>query len=208
MTEVDTYKYLGLHIDNNLNFQSHHKKVTSRIQLKLNQFKKIRKFINNRASSLIYKCTLLPALEYADFIQDQGIVYINKTLQKIENQGLQIAYNQHILPYDQRDSSETLHRKSRLFRLIHQRKLHLLQFAFQLKNDITLLDTRNIPTRRRAGIVFKIRKSNHYKFPKDPYYCGMTAWNDLTVNTSLIEDKIAFTRAIKDSVQNPYVKVL
>ena len=36
LTEVNTYKYLGLHIDNNLNFQLHHKKVISQIQLKLN----------------------------------------------------------------------------------------------------------------------------------------------------------------------------
>ena len=54
--------------------------------------------------------------------------------------------------------------------IVHQRRLHLLQFAFQLKNDISLLDIRDIPTGRRAGIVFKILKSNHYKYPKNPYY--------------------------------------
>ena len=43
LTEVDTYKYLGLFIDNSLNFQLHHKKVVSQIQLKLNQFRKIYK---------------------------------------------------------------------------------------------------------------------------------------------------------------------
>ena len=170
LTEVNTYKYLRLHIDNNLNFQLHHKKVISQIQLKLNQFKKIRKFINKRAAILIYKCTILPVMEYADFIQEQRIIYINKPLQKFQNQGLSIAHNQHILPYDQRDSSETLHRNSRLVRLVHRRRLHLLQFAFQLKNDISLLDIRDIPTRRRAGIVFKILKSSHYKYPKNPYY--------------------------------------
>ena len=147
-------------------------------------------------------------MEYADYVHDQGINYINKALQKLQNQGLLIAHNQHILPYDQRDSSETLHRNSRLVRLVHRRRLHLLQFAFQLKNDMTLLDTRNIPTRRRAGIVFRISRSNHYKFPKNPYYRCMIEWNDLTVDMSLIDDKRAFSRNIKDLVQNPYVKVL
>ena len=192
LTEVNTYKYLGLHIDNNLNFQPHHKKLMSQVQLKLNQFRKIRIFINKRAAILIYKCTILPVMEYADFIQDQGINYINKAIQKLQNQGLLIAHNQHILPYDQRDSSETLHRNGRLSRLVHRRRLHLLQFAFQLKNDIALLDNRVIPTRRRAGIVFTIVKSNHYKFPKNPYYRCMVEWNNLTVEVSLIEDKAAF----------------
>ena len=76
LTEVDLYKYLGLHIDVNLNFQAHHKKLTSFVQLKLNHFKKIRNFINKKAAILIYKCTILPILEYADFLFDQGIIYI------------------------------------------------------------------------------------------------------------------------------------
>ena len=32
---------------------------------------------------MIYKCTILPVLEYADFILDQGIACINKALAKI-----------------------------------------------------------------------------------------------------------------------------
>ena len=95
-----------------------------------------------------------------------------------------------------------------MYRLIHRRKLHLLQFAYQLKEDVTLLDVRDIPTRRHAGILFALQKSNHYKFPKNPYYRCMLEWNSLAVDISLIDNKEAFSRAIKTSVQNPYVKVL
>ena len=147
----------------------------------------------------------LPVLEYADFIQDQGIIYINKAIQKLQNLGLLIAHDQHILSFDQRDSSETLHRNSKMFRLIHRRRLHLLQFAFWLKEDITLLDRTDIPTRRHAVTVFILSKSNHYKFHKNPYYRCMIEWNNLTVGMSLIEDKEAFSRAVKGTVQNPYV---
>ena len=148
-------------------------------------------------------------LEYADFIQDQGVIYINKEIQKLQNLGLLLAFNQHIiLPYDQHNSSETLHRNCRMSRLVHRRKSHLLRFAFRLKDDITLLDVRDIPTRRRAGILFKIIKSNHYKFPKNPYYRCMLEWNNLTVEMSLLDGKEAFTRAVKGIVQNPYIKVL
>ena len=68
LTEVEVYKYLGLHIDSSLNFQPHHKKLISQAQLKLSQFRKIRSFVNKKAAILIYKCTILPVLEYADFI--------------------------------------------------------------------------------------------------------------------------------------------
>ena len=50
LTEVDLYKYLGLHIDNNLNFQPHHKKQVSQVYLKISQFRKIRSFINTKAA--------------------------------------------------------------------------------------------------------------------------------------------------------------
>ena len=134
-------------------------------------------------------------IEYADFIQGQGIIYINKAIQKLQNVGLLIAHNQHIVPYDRRDSSDTLHRNSTLSRLIHRRRLHLLQFAFNLKDNFNLLDVRDIPTRRHIGVLFTVQKSNHYKYPKNPYYRCMLEWNNLTLETSLL--------AIKTPLQEP-----
>ena len=108
-------------------------------------------------------------LEY-DFICDQGLIYVNKSIQKLQNWGLSIAFTQHILPYYQRDSSDNLNRWSGVYRLVHRRTLHMLQFAFSLKTYPILLDNRDIPTRRRDGILFRVPKSNHYKFPRNPYY--------------------------------------
>ena len=88
------------------------------------------------------------------------------------------------------------------------KSLHLLQFAFKLKMKDDLLDQREIPTRRRVGIVFSLVKSNHYKFPKNPYYRCMLAWNSLPVDISLLDSKESFTKAVKDTVHNPYIKVL
>ena len=39
----------------------------------------------------------------------------------------------------------------------------------------------NIPTKRQAGILFEIVKSNNYNLPKNPYYRCMIKWNKLTV---------------------------
>ena len=203
LVQVEVYKYLGVFVDVNLNFQ----KVMANVNSKLAHFRKIRYYLTKRASILIYKCTILPLLEYADFICDQGLMYINKTLQKLQNQGLSIAFNQHVLPYQQRDSTDNLHRWSGVFRLIHRRKLHLLQFAFVLKSNVMLLDVRNIPTRRRDGILFKIPKSNHYRFPRNPYYRCMTEWNELRVELSLLPNRDSFKKEIKISIRDPFMKV-
>ena len=95
-----------------------------------------------------------------------------------------------------------------MHRLVYRRKLHLLHYAFRLKDDLALLDVRDIPTRRHAGILFSIVKSNHYKFPKNPQYRCMLEWNKLSVEVSLIKNKEAFSRAVTFAVRNPYAKVL
>ena len=59
-----------------------------------------------------------------------------------------------------------------------------------------------------AGILCNIPKSNHYKFPKNPYYRCMLEWNNLTVEISLIPAKETFSHTIKNTIKNPYVKVL
>ena len=105
-------------------------------------------------------------------------------------------------------SSEDLHQQSKIFRLIHRRRLHLLQFAYTLKLNESLLDLRDIPTRRRVGIIFNIVKSDHYKFPRNPYYRCMIEWNSLQADVTLLPNREQFKRAIEISIQDPYSKVL
>ena len=205
---VKIYKYLGIYIDNQLNFQHHHKTLLRNVNFKITHFKRIRKYITKSAAEVIYKCTILPILEYADFILDQGILYINKALQKIQNLCLLIVHGQHTLQYNERDSTETLHRNSKMFRLIHRRRIHLLQFAFSFRFSVDMVDDRNIRTRRRGGIVYKVVKSNHYKFYKNPIYRCSIEWNNLDVATSLIEEKTKFKTALKNAVQNPFAQLL
>ena len=71
-----------------------------------------------------------------------------------------------------------------------------------------MVDDRNIRTRRRGGIVYKVVKSNHYKFYKNPIYRCSIEWNNLDVATSLIEEKTKFKTALKNAVQNPFAKLL
>ena len=136
------------------------------------------------------------------------ITYINKELQKIQNLCLLIVDNQHFLKFNERDSTEVLHRNSKMFRLIHRRRMHMLQFAFTFRSCNEIVDNRNIATRRRGGIVFKVVHSNHYKFYKNPLYRCSIEWNKLDVLTSLIDEKAEFKNTLKKSIPNPFAKVL
>ena len=115
------------------------------MSLKIVFFRKIRKFITTEAAALIYKATILPILEYADFIFDYNIQYINDTFQTIQNQALYV-YGQHYLPYDMKESTERIHRRCNLFRLKHQRHFHMLAFIFSFKADVSYIDQPDIRT--------------------------------------------------------------
>ena len=81
-----------------------------------------------------------------------------------------------------------------------ERKIHLLIFAYQLKEDISLLDIRDFPTRRRDGILFRLTKCNHFKFLKNPLYRCIVEWNNLPANVSLLPSKDSFSEAVKSSI--------
>ena len=109
LDQVKEYKYLVLLLDTDLNFKSLREKLYRRVNLKVLFFKKIWKYIDVTMAITIYKSTILPIIEYADFVYDRNIKYVSKKLQTLQNQGLNVVYNQHILPYTHRESTETLH---------------------------------------------------------------------------------------------------
>ena len=140
----------------------------------------------------IYKSTILPIIEYADFVYDRNIKYVSKKLQTLQNQGLNVVYNQHILPYTHRESTETLHSNAKLYRLYHYRNLHLLSYAYKLSLNETLLDKRDIPTRCHVGKLFLIPKHDHYRCSQDPTFRAMCEWNLQPVDVRISNSKSIF----------------
>ena len=102
LEKVNEYKYLGLVMDSQPTFQMHRSALMNNVNYKLTFFKKIKQYITVEAALKIYKGTILPLMEYADFVFDYGIAYLNKKMQSLKNQGSYIVYNQHHLTYEKK----------------------------------------------------------------------------------------------------------
>ena len=63
---VPTYKYLGIHLDQTLNFNYHLKNVVNQISHKLYVFNKIQRFLNEKAALNVYKSMILRYFDYGD----------------------------------------------------------------------------------------------------------------------------------------------
>ena len=165
-------------------------------------------FITLDAATIIYKGTILPLIEYADFVYDYGIKYINNKIQSLQNQGLYTVFNQHYLTYDQKESTESLHRRAKLIRLGHRRWQHMLSFVFNYRRDSRILDVRELPTRRHDGILFREIHVIHHKVKQDPLYRSILAWNVLPVQIRNIDLKDRFKKMLLDTVPDPYKKIM
>ena len=67
--EVDTYRYLGIDIDNRLSGDAQYTKTVRTLGLKLRTFSRIRRFLNTTAALTVYKSTILPLIDYCDQFQ-------------------------------------------------------------------------------------------------------------------------------------------
>ena len=68
---MDSYKYLGVTLDRNLNFQQYVREVFNLVSHKIYMLSRIRQFINKDVSLLIYKTKILPYLDYGDILHSR-----------------------------------------------------------------------------------------------------------------------------------------
>ena len=192
---VPTYKYLGVNLDQTLNFKYHLESLVSNISFKLYMFSKIRRFLNEKCAIIIYKTMLMPFFDYCD------IVYMysgQNELQKLKRhhlRGMKISLNGGY-QLDEKD----LYIKCNLSKLEIRRKVHLRNFMFkQKKKKCNVVDNSEVTinTRLHDGPVFKVTHPNSEPIKRSVMYSGALEWNSLDADLRNIDDIVSFKRKQK-----------
>ena len=89
---VDSYKYLGLIIDDKLSFQKHFYNIAGRASHKLRKLKEIRGHINDHTAVTIFKSLKKNLFDYCDAVWDAAGVTLKNKLQSIQDKALQVAH--------------------------------------------------------------------------------------------------------------------
>ena len=97
LQKVTSYTYLGITLDNQLNYNAPVTKIIGSVTSKLNQFRRMRNFLTVNAALLVYKGMLLPPLEYGDIFLAGATAANKKRLQVLQNKGLCCALNKDIV---------------------------------------------------------------------------------------------------------------
>ena len=206
LDRVGSYKYLGLEIDTNLDYHLHRQKLIGNVHSKINYLTTIRSFLTTSAALTIYKSTILPLINYCDFVYDQNISYTNQQIQKLQNRALRVVFNQHRIRYDLRLSTDTLHERAKISRLIYRRYQHLLIYGHYLCETPAHIDGRNLPTRAHLGLKLRTITVKNNKCYRSIYNRAAEAWNKLDLNVRNIRDRDTFKNTIVRMFGNRYTE--
>ena len=194
LQHVMSYKYFGMTLDSQLNYNLYVNKVVASVSGNLKQFHRMRSFLNVKAALLVYKSMLLPLLEYGDVFLSAASLGNRKKLQVLQNKGLRCALNKGL-----ETSSDSLHNEANLLKLKYRREQHLLNFMFNFSKDSAKLKykpTTTMTTRSQAKKLFRIKKPNTEKYKKSFSYRGAQKWNALPATVQHSTDKGAFKREV------------
>ena len=113
-------KYLGMIIDECLNFNAHIDYTVKKASSRLGAVRRARKFLDVSTSLVLYKSLVLPYLDYGDTVFCTTSVYNLDRLQKIQNSACRS-----ILCRERDTSVEAMHNDLSLLYLCERRYIHL-----------------------------------------------------------------------------------
>ena len=187
---MSSYKYLGVSLDSQLNYNIHVDSMISSVSSKLKQFRRMRSFLNTKAAVLVYKSMLLPILKYGDIFLSATSLANHKKVQILQNKGLRCALNRGI-----ETTTDELHKEAGLLKLHSRREQHLLNFMFDWSWDMVHTQAHAesaMTTRSHKKRLLKLKKPRTEKYKKSLSYHGPKKWNALPVEIHQTHNKKAF----------------
>lgn len=193
LEEVTNYKYLGVHIDDDLSFNTHVRSVTKNVAHKIHLLSKIRSKLTKKSAMDVYKVMVLPLFDQGDvFYHGTSQANLNK-LQVMQNRAIRIIGK---LPRLANVTEES--KKYNIIPLVMRRKLHLVQIARWMARQTRYKDHTVAYTRSHAcnRVKLKVPFPRKQKVKRSFLYQATEMWNSLPTYFHCITKPEEFKREI------------
>ena len=150
---VENFMYLGVNIDNRLNFEKIVNGTISRVNVRLITLARIRKLLDVGTSLLIYKQTILPILDYVSILVNSSMQRKIVKLQPLQNRAIKII--EKCTGYISTEDVNKLHVKLKL--LQDRRKMFMLKIMYKLSRDAENVNTYRPEVTLRTGPKVKMK---------------------------------------------------
>jgi len=182
---VYQFKYLGVLLDCNISWNEHIDMVCSKVSQRIGLLRRLRSCLTVNIASMLYRCMILPLLEYCDIVWENCNITKQRQLQVLQNRAARV-----ILQMKRRSSVQDLHSRLNWKYLTQRRKEHMCVMVFKCINGLvpTYLDTTFVHNHllhshntRQASLLHKPNYTNtagHRTFA----YRGATYYNTLSAD--------------------------
>lgn len=198
--EVKSYKYLGITIDNKLNWNEHINKLIKKIQKYIPIFYNIRNYTKQQVSIQLYKTLVLSNINYG--IQIYGNRGLEK-IQKITNRILGI-----ISFSNDKKLIQNIKKDNNILEIQDYNRIEWIKLCHDIIHNSKLLPKyfRKIielkETRNGITIKTNYRKSNYGN--KISYNLMEQIWNKIDIKNKKIQDKNLLIYEIKNNIIKNY----
>ncbi len=188
LEQVKVYKYLGVWLDETLNFHHHINVTCSKINKRIGMIKVARKFLDLDTTLLLYKSLVLSVFDYAD------IIYMHTSLENLNSlQVLQNNFCRIMLRAPRLTPTVHLHNTLKLMILSRRRHFHYCIYVYKCLNGklpqyladrLKLQDVQYVHQTRAVTRNDLIIPATHLMITRCAFsYVGPLIWNCLLEQT-------------------------
>ena len=160
LTKSESFKYLGVVIDQHLSFNNHIEHVVNKVSRKLGVFRRLRIFIPMAAAERLYKTMILPIFDYCG-VAWHGCGKVNSdVLESLQHRAAKL-----IFPNSGLDTKE-LNATLGLVPLINRQKLHIVLLGRKCLDGSVPPYRNNYFNLNTSVHTFTTRRCNDIHFPK------------------------------------------
>lgn len=190
---VPTYRYLGILLDQRLDYEKHINYVKLRISQRHYVLRKIRWSIGFREALLIFKSCILPYQDIGDVFYSGATIERMKGLQTAQNKCLRTIYGAKNWPGVIR-----AHRNNNILLCMERRNLNLLKFAHKKSfKRCNLQQHKGRALRSNRKLLLNLRMSKTQIYSKSYVLRASKLWNNLSEDFKRIRDVNLFSTRIK-----------
>ncbi len=193
---VESFKYLGVVLDTNLDFEFHEKCVENKINAALSKMYTIRRMLTSKVMKTFLSAYVVSIIDYAIVIWAVDGKKLNFIQRKI-NRFLISFYHPNLLKKNIRSTKfdvNDLLRKIDLFTVSERRILSYLKFVFK-KRYLKLFEGFFVDSKRNLnkGLFNRLQvvKHNSELFKQSIIWNGVNIWNCYLRSFSCVEDKFS-----------------
>ena len=121
---TDTFKYLGVVLDDTLSFKDHVDYVRTKVSKILGMFSRIRPSLTPEAANRLYKAMVLPVLDYCDAVWRECGQGNSDKIERLQRRAARIVY----FKAASKLSTDQIMTKLGLEPLYYERRTHILRF--------------------------------------------------------------------------------